>query len=340
VRFSASIDVAMLLAAQEAIAGGFKGIEPEHLLEAILKLSEIPVEELEKMTNNQGAAKELVKEAASVRSELKLRTIESTRVRRELRALLGKGQHEWDGGRVPRSEATRRLFEVAGKAAEEGRTGVFSATHLLDALLRTPTKTMAKVLGSAAGPRPHGRQTKLLIDQYGKDFVPVSEDSETVATLKAQCKALNQALSIQRHCSVFLITSSESLVLSVIRGALAVDTIHGAKWRRIVDVTSLKSAGKGGSGVDTKLKRMLAEAAEAPGLVLFLPAIEMVPRDEKGNRWVNALKAGIEKSAARCICRVDPTAYAQWVKPDVVWKRIVQVIWLSETKGAGVPSEL
>jgi len=153
VRFSASIDVAMLLAAQEAIAGGFKGIEPEHLLEAILKLSEIPVEELEKMTNNQGAAKELVKEAASVRSELKLRTIESTRVRRELRALLGKGQHEWDGGRVPRSEATRRLFEVAGKAAEEGRTGVFSATHLLDALLRTlqdhkSIKTVKKALSS------------------------------------------------------------------------------------------------------------------------------------------------------------------------------------------------
>jgi ATP-dependent Clp protease ATP-binding subunit ClpA len=340
VRLSASIDVSMLLAAQEAIAAGCKEIEPEHLFEALLKLSEIPSQELEKMTNNQTAAKELVKEAASVRNELGLRSIESTRVRHDLRAALGKGKHDWDGGRIPRSEATRGLFEVAAKAAEEGRTGVLSATHLLDALLRSPTAQMARILGSAAGPVPHGRRGKSLIDQYGKDLLPVRTNSDTIAALKAQCRALNQALSSKRPSSIFLITKNESLAFSVIRAALPCDVSAFAQGRRIVDVTSLKPAAKVGAEVYPKLKHLLAEASSSPELVLFLPSIEMVQGGHKENQWVNTLKGGMAKNAARCICRVDPDAYEHWIKPDLAWRRIAQVIWLSEAKDTEIPSEL
>ena len=48
-KVSASVEMVMQLAGQEAIAAEFKEIEPEHLLAALLKFSELPTEEMDKI---------------------------------------------------------------------------------------------------------------------------------------------------------------------------------------------------------------------------------------------------------------------------------------------------
>ena len=95
---SVSIELLWQLAAQEAIVGEFAEIEPEHFFAAMLKFAELPVEELGHLVRGGRVPRELATEVDSVREELDSREIDSTRVRRELRARLGKGGNPYHWG--------------------------------------------------------------------------------------------------------------------------------------------------------------------------------------------------------------------------------------------------
>ena len=116
---SASIELVWQIATQEAVAAEFAEIEPEHFLAAILKFSELPVDQVGNLAPGADAVREMATAVGKVREELQRRAIDSTRVRRELRVKLGNGGSPPDGGPKHRSQASRDMFDAAARMADE-----------------------------------------------------------------------------------------------------------------------------------------------------------------------------------------------------------------------------
>ncbi|MHC4789229.1 MAG: hypothetical protein ACYS8K_08535, partial [Planctomycetota bacterium] len=212
-KVSAAVDLVWQLAGQQAIAGEFKEIGPEHFLMALLKLAELPVEDVDRIAPGAQAARDLAAEVRVVSQELARRGIDSTRVRRELRARLGRGGSAHDGGAMHRAPASRRLFERAAGAADAAGSETTMTRHLLDAILESPTDLMVQILGESAGPRAAVPETPLLAE-HGRDMARLAGEGKLPATAgrEAESKALLGALSRADRGAVLLVSESDEAV--------------------------------------------------------------------------------------------------------------------------------
>ena len=354
-KMAASIELIWQLAAQECIAGMFKEVMPEHFWMALMKFAELPVEEVEKIAPGAEVARELAGEVTVVRDELEARGIDSTRVRRDLRATLGKGGGHFDGGRMHRSEAARDLFDAAAKLADDAGSETLGSNHLLEALLASPTDAMAKVLGDVVGPRVAKPSKTPLLNECGHDLTQMAADGklEKVSGRQAECRALLHALGQKDRKSVLLICDSDDAVRSVVTAAAAAiagkDCSREVKGRRIVDVTSLENAydlaglrdlDQFVSEVRSRMEKLLAEAAAAKDVILFGSTIDAKSDDERMSEWGELVKTALERGSVQCVCRVAQSAYHKWVQKDPRWGRLAQAMWIHDDKEREVPSEL
>jgi ATP-dependent Clp protease ATP-binding subunit ClpA len=335
-RFSVSIELVMHLATQEAGAAGFREIEPEHLLESILKLSELAASEIGRIVPDDIAAKEVESDAAFVRSELEERAIESTRARRALRQELGRGEAEYRGGRLRRSGATREIFEAAGKLADRAGNSTLSASHLLKALLVSPTKSISRVMRIPHEPGLNAPIGTPLLDKYGKVLRDVMVAAGVTNELRAEYKALVQTLCLKSPRSVLLVSDNDHLVSSVVLACAHSAELANRK-KSIVDLTSLESDR---SELAQHLNQALIEARGRPGIILFLPAITDREKDNRGKELAGLIRTSLSKGTIQCIFRVASVAYEKLIKKDVRWKRLAEIIWTREGNTAGIPLEL
>lgn len=112
------LELALNLAAQEAVAAGYREITPAHLLIALSRLSDLD------------AAAQI--DNAALRHEFEQLGIDPRRFRRRLRALLGNGDAKPPDGVIHRSPESRAVFALAQAIASQ--QGVqLSVTHLLHA---------------------------------------------------------------------------------------------------------------------------------------------------------------------------------------------------------------
>ncbi len=144
---SPTIEIIMSLAAREAIAAEFGEIEPEHLFVGILKFSEIDMELVKDNFAIEGSFEFLKNELDEVRAVLNDRGIDSTALRRQVRAALGKGGSPFNQEAIHRSLETKLLFEMAGELAGEEEAGLVTACHYLRAILKNPTARLAGLIG-------------------------------------------------------------------------------------------------------------------------------------------------------------------------------------------------
>jgi len=333
----ASIVSLMKLASQEAIAGRFGEISPEHLLLALLKLAELPLQEIQGMGPGLAGMEQLAKEVQSLRDELAGRGIDSTQVRRRLRAELGRGTRERPTSPMHRSVAARKAFEDAAKLAHEQRVPGITAVHLLRSLLADPTPAMVKVLGKGAG-----MTACPLLDRCAKDLTQLAQEGKLTPDRgrQAETKALLGSLAANSRPAAFLITDSDDLARDVvIATAAAVSGSTAApslKDCRILDVSEACRPDAPGSQAD--LQGVLDEAAGSSSIILFVPPV--VDTSQGPDQWAVVLRSGIEKRQAKIICRVSPDAYAAVLAGDPAWKRLAHPIWLLEHVPDGVPPEL
>lgn len=144
--YSMSLEIIMSLAGSEAVAGRFREIEPEHLLMAVLKFSEMDPEPLQKAFAAMLDLDLLREELGQVRALLQSRKIESVAFRRALRISLGKGGGPPPGGNLHRSQAARLLFDGAKEIALTSGTRLVAPVHLLQAILANPTPAVSALL--------------------------------------------------------------------------------------------------------------------------------------------------------------------------------------------------
>lgn len=339
-RLSASVELVLQLAGYEAAASQFAEIEPEHLLAALLKFSELSSEDLLKLVSGSAAGRELTSETDAVRRVLAGRSINSTFVRNSVRAGVGTGGVRYQGGRLHRSAATKQVFETAAKLAAQASSDVFCAKYLLDALLRSPTSVMREVLGHAVGAVGASTATPLL-DQHGKGLALADANATLVVDSShiAACRAVARALSGSRKAPVLLISEDDRAVQIILKNLARTDEGHADEWKntRMVDLTDLRSDDR---DVLALTDPLLAEAAGIDRIVLLLPPIDVTVRLSHGASWANHLRAVLQDRSVRCVVRVSPHAYDEWVRKDMVWKELAEAIWVHRQDSKDIPLEL
>jgi ATP-dependent metalloprotease FtsH len=191
-RYSPSIELIMQLAAREAVGGRFSKIEPEHLLLALLKFSEIDVAALAGAGGLE-PLRPLRDEQNDLTRILKARDIDSTLLRRRLRSALGRGDRSPDESGIHRSDDARRVFSAAeALAAESEGERPVSCDDFAAVLLGHPSPLVARLLGSepaakaleaARGEAPRGGAAK------APELTPLAGLSDTVKKLRDGLRA-------------------------------------------------------------------------------------------------------------------------------------------------------
>jgi len=334
------------LAGHEAIAAQFREIEPDHFFAALLKFSELPVHELDRLAPRADVARELSNEINAIRQDLQHRMIDSTRVRRNLRSRLGNGSNPYDGGQMHRSQASRNVFDAAGRLADDAESEVLTAVHLLEAILASPTSCIREVLGNAAGSKTSACSNTPLLDRYGKDLAGMAGDGQSADALsrEAEGKALCQLLVDSRCRGVLLISDSDeavrSVVMAVARGIASSEPPPGMEGTRIVDVTDMELDASEEPPVIKRLSELLVEVAGMKDVVLFAPPIKSPSSPDARDPWAELLKKTLANGSTRCIVRASPATYELCIKMHPDWKQHSHIMWVEQTSYDSIPWEL
>jgi ATP-dependent Clp protease ATP-binding subunit ClpA len=345
-KISMSTELVWQIAAREAAAGEFKEIEPEHFLLALLKFSELPVEEVGKIAAGTEAAGELTAELNATRETLINRSIESKPFRRQLRTLLGKGGYPYDSGKMHRSKISRELFNTAARLATDVGKDVLTTEHLLEAIFVSPPSAIVRVLGDDLGQSEIRPSKTPLLDEYGRDLTKeaVTGELPVVSGRKAESNALIRALTQVDPRCVFLISNNDADARSVVLAAAGVIGAEGTpsniKSKRIVDVTGVKSASGYEPEIIDRLERIFAESANETSVILYLPAIEDTKGTISDSDWLKRLKLMLGKEAVQCICRLAPAVHQKWIVKDSEWRRLAEAMWVYEEARREVPAEI
>lgn len=152
-RISPGTELVWSLAGREAITARVAEVEPDHFFCAMLKFTELDDEDLERVTSISDA--KILADLAAERDNIQAAVLNlpktSQSLRHEIRRLLKRGEFQYEGGVLHRSEASRQLFERAAQLARQDQ-GLLKTEHLLLALLDRPTEAMGQALGEFAKP--------------------------------------------------------------------------------------------------------------------------------------------------------------------------------------------
>ncbi len=325
-KMSPATELVWNMAAHEAVLAKAAEIEPDHIFMALLKLADVEDPSISALAGDPQTARALAAERNHVRSLLDQRSIPYTATRRQLRQALGQGSYVHQGDVIHRSQESRRLFARAAQLVPQG-SQVLEAQHLLQALLLEPTPAMRAVLQGGAGeagePAPQGAATPVL-DR-------VAREPEGEAPLEAVWGPPLQVLTLalQRTEAVPILLVCEA---GVPLGALVAAAAQGARGQ--VRLLSVDLAGLFDGGEEDGLAALLAEAAEAPGVLPFIDLVS--PPAPLRARALAALGEAGRQSPGRFVAAVDASTYRDALASAPLARR-VRLIWLHDLARAGVP---
>lgn len=330
-RASSSIELIWQLAARETVAGQFREIAPSHFLCALLKFAEIDTDELRGSAHGAeglGLA-DLIADVEQIRDEVASRGIDSTRVRRALRAQIGDGGCPFEGGTLHRSPQARSAFDRAARIASGSGSSTLKAIHLLQSLLESPTDDMNIVLGDASI-RGATASTPLL-DRFGKEC-PALEDQG----VGGECRALLRALSgdLKR---VMLICEGPDTALRIVRSVSSLvcgkECPPSLRGFRFIDLRDLPLAP---SMADDRVVAGLLSEAAVCNVVPVMPFCG----DGDVPVWSGLMQDMLGNDEVRSILPISSEAYVALIALEPRWKPFAQPIWTVAHDCAEVPWEL
>ena len=114
-----TIDLVVELAAREAIASEYECIEPEHLLIAILKISEVDTSHIKGKLDDPYLTSLLLDELEEVQTTLRRNGTNATELGRQIRDAVSRGGSPFKGGTIHRSTDSKAIFKAATNMATE-----------------------------------------------------------------------------------------------------------------------------------------------------------------------------------------------------------------------------
>lgn len=343
-KLSPSLELALQLAAQEALAAAFTEIEPEHLLMGLLKFAELPLPHAE--ADPQGAAliQPLLADNDALRERLRRRNIDSAQLRRQLRMRLGRGGGVVGRVELHRSPASRQRFDEAAAIAHAENTDVILAVHLLDAVLAAPTPLIRELVQREGKPGNGGNGRDDHLSRHGRDLIQLAAAGQlpAIGDRNAEVLAMRRVLEGSHAKSVLGICPSlpeaMCIVQALAKGVQAAAEPAAPAMRRLIDLSELVHGNRPPAEILERLRTALLEAADAPDVVAVVPLVgDGVQVDQV---WPMVQTALLE-TRLRAIVLTTPDLYEQVFAADRRWLRRMHALWLrAETVPPKIPQVL
>ena len=342
-KMSVSMSYIWQLAGREAIAAEHKEILPEHFFLALLKLSEISSDEIEKVAAGQPAVDALKEDVKAIRGELQKRHIGPAVLRRAIRSALGGGGAAYEGGEMHRSSASREYFDKAAMFAADARSDVLAGESLLAALLESPTSIITSAMGDAIARDPKKRAAVMpLLAKHGRD-ITAEAANEVTNTRMPEARAVIRTLQEGKRRCVLLASDAPATAQAVVAATAALlageDAPAALKGCRFVDVSQSRVVGAAGQADRDLLTGLLSEAATAKNIILFVPPLESTGAGGNALDWEGALRSIGLSAPVPLICRLGSSLHERICK-DPVWRAASHIITLQDEATDSIPDEL
>jgi hypothetical protein len=342
---SGSLELVLQFAAREAVGADFEEIHPEHLLMALLKMSELPIQTMDIRAREADVAVRLAAEIAELGQVLAKRFLDSRAVRRALREKMGRGPRTYQGGTIHRSPACKQVFEEAGRAAEGRGRDIFSAVDLLDRLLTAPTGAILAVLKSPcaaaleAFPSPLWAQHCRVFP--GRDAA--GESPPCHRDRSAESTAVLLALAGTKRKGVWLVGDRDEDAVSVAAGTAVLlgrdDAPTKLRHLPLIDLSSLGTALIPAAERLPALRKLFEESKRYQRAILLLPPVEAFLGAGPGVK-VGPLRSLLREAPHPFLCRVGRDVFVRQLSPDFDWLNVAEVIWLSPGSGGDIPTRI
>jgi len=338
-KITISIELIWQIAMQEAAAGEFKEIEPDHFFNALLKFSELSIEKISEISHSPKEADDLKDNIIKIGDELRRCNIDSTDVRRKLRSLLGSGGNPYDGGQLHRSSSSRILFKKSANLAFENGYDTITPLHLLGAIFSTPTPAIKNVIELSALESVNVPSLTPLLDKFGRNLIALasSGDISKNDNRSAEKKLLIRLLLEKEHKSIFLIHESTISFQDVINNlAIAIhkkEIPSSLNNKKLIDITVLKDHrnSQNTSGITSW---QLAEEASRVNNIILIRGIS-----DNQNDFLR-LKIELKNKSLQNIIAITPGEYKDFIQNDREWRNLAHFIWISDNKIGELPDRL
>ena len=138
-RLTPAFHIIMQLAAHECTTAEFSEIEPEHMLMSLLRFSELDPDIFRDILRDPGLEEIIEHDRAELHVLLQTMNIDTTSMRRSIRAKMGHGRGIVDDSVIHRSDRTRQIFTLAFQAAIAKNCSALAPVDLLKGILQNPT---------------------------------------------------------------------------------------------------------------------------------------------------------------------------------------------------------
>jgi hypothetical protein len=321
---SAGVEFVWTLAAREAVAVWFPEIQPEHMLEGLLRFAEYSASELHGLVANEFTLQLLLQEAEELKRDLQARGIDPAPCRRDIRSELGHGPLPLPANTtVHRSRAVKERFEDAARRAKQaGRDGI-GPLHLLEAILAAPTPVMARVFQkeSATSTEP-ALATKDIVFPLRLQPLGNPKDSRQVVV-----KSLARWFAHGGLRNLLLVGSDHSAAVAVLAASLA--TLVSDPPPQFAEVRCPANC-------DPKaLRKAVLELQDPDRLILLLPELTR----ESGEPWDEEFRNLLAQKSPRLVAVLSAKRFQKWSSVPG-WRSLVDVVQLDPPSVFILPSTL
>ncbi|NGO74423.1 ATP-dependent Clp protease ATP-binding subunit [Streptomyces sp. YC504] len=326
----------------EARSGRAREVEPDHLLVGIGTLCRPDLAAILARGQQEPAVRESIEaDAQRVMESFARAGISPRRLRRSLReALVVEGGP--GAGERPLSRATRRALRRATELAGPEKAG---AVHLLQAVLDELTPVGRHVLktygisNASAAFFPEVPDTPHL-DLYGRDLSALARAGKLPRLIGrgTELRTLARILIRQRKANAVLVGHAGTGKTGIVEGLAQRLVSPGAPAElagaRIVELSmsALLAGAQYRGEFEARMQAVLAEARDAPDVILFIDELHTVLR--AGGRGAsdaaNVLKPALARGELRCIGATTPGEYRRDIEDDPALQRRFEVVWVDE----------
>jgi ATP-dependent Clp protease ATP-binding subunit ClpC len=357
---TAGASLAWQVAAMEAGAAKHQCIEREHLLAGVLSLGKVVADESAEVTPDVREA--LQAEWSSIEDLSRAFQLDPTRLRRGVRARLGRGSFVRTEKVVHRSDSCRRVFARAEQIAQPSEV---TCLHLLAAILEEPGEVITGVLAEAGvkpvelrekalaltrveQPRAAGRQREReaakpegsFLERYGRDLTKAAQEGKLGPFIGRRREILQviQTLARQSKNNPVLVGEAgvgktaivEALACRIAAGK---DPVLADKRIFELNMGTLVAGTKYRGEFEARLTGIINETRSRPEVILFFDELHMVVGAgdvEGGADAANMMKPALARGELRCIGATTIAEYRRYVESDSALERRFEKVIVNE----------
>jgi len=365
---SAAANVALKMAASEAVTSKQPYIEKEHLLIGITSLEKIMMFGQEEWGLSQQDRQKLQAEHAALEEILRKFQFNTAKMNRMVQATLVKGNYEHTDRVIHRSEACKSIFNRAEKLMELAPE--VSCLHLFAALLEGPGEKISVILKKAeldppvlrehalalAGERQEsGKNTVKLhedingtikkgtqyLDRYGRDLTKEAREGKLgpFAGRRKELLQIIQTLARSTKNNPVLVGEAGVGKTAIVE-ALAIRVALGKdpnilKDKRIIELSmgTLLGGTKHRGEFEKRLTKIIEEAQKNPDVIIFIDEIHNLVgagRAEGSMDAANIMKPALTQGAIRCIGATTIDEHRRYIESDPALERRFEKIIVNE----------